>query len=59
MCNSDATIIMNNYILQYQNSIEFISQYHDNYYVIVIPQYKYNILVITQVQGKAEDAGDD
>ena len=27
-------------------------------YVLVIPQYEYNILVITQVQGKAEDAGD-
>ena len=27
-------------------------------YVIVIPQYEYNILVITQVQGEAEDAGD-
>ena len=27
-------------------------------YVLVIPQYEYDILVITQVQGKAEDAGD-
>ena len=27
-------------------------------YVLVIPQYKYNILVITQVRGEAEDAGD-
>ena len=28
-------------------------------YVLVIPQYEYNILVITQVQGEAEDAGDN
>ena len=28
-----------------------------NIYVIVIPQYEYNILVITQVQGEAKDAG--
>ena len=27
-------------------------------YVIVIPQYEYNILVITQAQGKSKDAGD-
>ena len=27
-------------------------------YVLVIPQYEYNILVITQVRGEAEDAGD-
>ena len=26
---------------------------------IVIPQYEYNILVITQVQGEAEDAGNN
>ena len=25
-------------------------------YVLVIPQYEYNVLVITQVQGEAEDA---
>ena len=25
--------------------------------VIIIPQYEYNILVITQVQGEAEDVG--
>ena len=30
-----------------------------NIYVIVIPQYKYNILVITQVWGEAEDAGNN
>ena len=28
-------------------------------YVLVIPQYEYNILVITQVRGEAEDAGDN
>ena len=28
-------------------------------YVIVIPQYEYNILVITQVQDEAEDAGNN
>ena len=30
-----------------------------NIYVIVIPQYEYNILVITQVQGEAEGVGDN
>ena len=28
-------------------------------YVLVIPQYEYNILVITQVRGEAEDADDN
>ena len=28
-------------------------------YVLVIPQYECNILVITQVRGEAEDAGDN
>ena len=28
-------------------------------YVLVIPQYEYNILVITLVQGEAEDTGDN
>ena len=28
-------------------------------YVIVIPQYEYNILVITQVRGEAEDVGNN
>ena len=28
-------------------------------YVIVIPQYEHNILVITQVQGEDEDAGNN
>ena len=28
-------------------------------YVLVIPQYEYNILVITQVRGEAKDAGDN
>ena len=28
-------------------------------YVLVIPQYEYNILVITQVRGKAKDMGDN
>jgi len=28
-------------------------------YVIVIPQYEYNILVITQVRGEAEDKGNN
>jgi len=28
-------------------------------YAIVIPQYEYNILVITQVRGKAEDVGNN
>ena len=32
---------------------------HIYIYVLVIPQYEYNILVITQVRGKAEDAGDN
>ena len=27
-------------------------------YVLVIPQYEYNILVIIQVQSEAEDPGD-
>ena len=31
----------------------------DIMYVLVIPQYKYNVLVITQVWGEAEDAGDN
>ena len=28
-------------------------------HVLVIPQYEYNILVITQVRGEVEDAGDN
>ena len=28
-------------------------------HVIVIPQFEYNILVITQVQGKAKDVSDN
>ena len=28
-------------------------------YVLVIPQYEYNILVITQVRGEAKDVGDN
>ena len=28
-------------------------------HVLVIPQYEYNILVITQVRGEAEDVGDN
>ena len=28
-------------------------------YVLVIPQYEYNILVITQVQGEAKDTDDN
>ena len=27
--------------------------------VLVIPQYKYNIIIITQVRGKAEDVGNN
>ena len=30
-----------------------------NIYVLVIPQYEYNILVITQVRGEAEDVDDN
>ena len=30
-----------------------------NIYVIVIPQYEYNTLVITQVRGEAKDVGDN
>ena len=31
----------------------------DVYSILVIPQYEYNILVITQVRGEAEDAGNN
>ena len=37
----------------------YIHIYNNYIYVLVIPQYEYNILIITQVQGEAEDAGDN
>ena len=40
------------------NNNGYAYNYRHNY-LSVIPQYQYNILVITQVQGEAEDAGNN